>query len=47
MLEAFYATERGSLEDVTIDGDLDYMQDLVWLDTLPVSGRAAMDYGCL
>ncbi len=29
MLEAFYATERGSLEDVTINGDFDLHQDLV------------------
>ncbi len=37
MLEAFYATERGSLEDVTINGDFDLHKDLVWLDLIAPS----------
>ncbi len=37
MLEAFYATERGSLEDVTINGDFDLHKDLVWLDLIASS----------
>lgn len=32
MLEAFYATERGSLEDVTINGGFDLHPELVWID---------------
>lgn len=32
MLEAFYATERGSLEDVTINGGFDLHSDWVWID---------------
>ena len=32
MLEAFYATERGSLEDVTINGGFDLHPELVWVD---------------
>ena len=31
MLEAFYATERGSLEDATINGGFDLHPDLVWI----------------
>ncbi|MCH4246630.1 CorA family divalent cation transporter [Acinetobacter populi] len=34
MLEAFYATERGSLEDVTINGGFDLHQDLAWIDLI-------------
>ncbi len=34
MLEAFYATERGSLEDVTINGGFDLHSDLVWVDLI-------------
>ena len=37
MLEAFYATERGSLEDITINGDFDLQPDLVWLDLIAPS----------
>ena len=37
MLEAFYATERGSLEDITINGDFDLHPDLVWLDLIAPS----------
>lgn len=37
MLEAFYATERGSLEDVTINGDFDLGQDLCWIDLIAPS----------
>lgn len=37
MLEAFYATERGSLEDATINGDFDLHQDLVWVDLIAPS----------
>ena len=37
MLEAFYATERGSLEDATINGDFDLHPDLVWLDLIAPS----------
>ncbi len=48
MLEAFYATERGSLEDITINGDFDLHPDLVWLDLIaPSQRRAAMDSRCL
>lgn len=34
MLEAFYATERGSLEDTTINGGFDLQPDLVWIDLI-------------
>lgn len=34
MLEAFYATERGSLEDLTINGGFDLASDLVWVDLI-------------
>ncbi|MDO4223799.1 MAG: magnesium and cobalt transport protein CorA [Acinetobacter sp.] len=34
MLEAFYATERGSLEDLTINGDFDLNNDLTWIDLI-------------
>jgi magnesium transporter len=37
MLEAFYATERGSLEDSTINGGFDLHQDLVWIDLIAPS----------
>lgn len=37
MLEAFYATERGSLEDITINGDFDLSQDLCWIDLIAPS----------
>ena len=37
MLEAFYATERGSLEDATINGDFDLQPDLVWVDLIAPS----------
>ncbi|MFD1438079.1 magnesium and cobalt transport protein CorA [Acinetobacter sp. ANC 5380] len=37
MLEAFYATERGSLEDATINGGFDLHQDLVWIDLIAPS----------
>ncbi|OTG87998.1 magnesium transporter CorA [Acinetobacter sp. ANC 4558] len=37
MLEAFYATERGSLEDTTINGGFDLHQDLVWIDLIAPS----------
>ena len=37
MLEAFYATERGSLEDATINGGFDLNQDLVWIDLIAPS----------
>ncbi|WOE31144.1 MULTISPECIES: CorA family divalent cation transporter [unclassified Acinetobacter] len=37
MLEAFYATERGSLEDATINGGFDLQQDLVWIDLIAPS----------
>ncbi|AOA57241.1 CorA family divalent cation transporter [Acinetobacter larvae] len=34
MLEAFYATERGSLEDITINGGFDLHPELVWVDLI-------------
>lgn len=34
MLEAFYATERGSLEDMTINGDFDLTADVTWIDLI-------------
>ena len=34
MLEAFCPTERGSLEDVTINGGFDLHSDLVWVDLI-------------
>lgn len=34
MLEAFYATERGSLEDMTINGDFDLTTDVTWIDLI-------------
>ncbi len=34
MLEAFYATERGSLEDSTINGGFDLHPDCVWVDLI-------------
>lgn len=34
MLEAFYATERGSLEDLTINGGFDLASDIVWVDLI-------------
>lgn len=34
MLEAFFATERGSLEDITINGGFDLQSDLVWIDLI-------------
>ena len=34
MLEAFYATERGSLADATINGSFDLHADLVWVDLI-------------
>ena len=37
MLEAFYATERGSLEDATINGSFDLHPDLVWIDLIAPS----------
>lgn len=37
MLEAFYATERGSLEDATINGGFDLHPELVWLDLIAPS----------
>lgn len=37
MLEAFYATERGSLEDSTINGGFDLHPDLVWIDLIAPS----------
>jgi len=37
MLEAFYATERGSLEDATINGDFDLHPELVWIDLIAPS----------
>ena len=37
MLEAFYATERGSLEDATVNGDFDLHTDLVWIDLIAPS----------
>lgn len=37
MLEAFYATERGSLEDATINGSFDLHPELVWIDLIAPS----------
>lgn len=37
MLEAFYATDRGSLEDATINGGFDLHSDLVWVDLIAPS----------
>lgn len=37
MLEAFYATERGSLEDATINGSFDMHPELVWIDLIAPS----------
>ncbi|MEB3754676.1 CorA family divalent cation transporter [Acinetobacter sp. MD2(2019)] len=37
MLEAFYATERGSLEDAAINGGFDLHPELVWLDLIAPS----------
>lgn len=37
MLEAFYATERGSLEDATINGGFDLHPELVWIDLISPS----------
>ncbi|KAF5297518.1 hypothetical protein FQR65_LT19714 [Abscondita terminalis] len=37
MLEAFYATERGSLEDATINGGFDLHPELVWVDLIAPS----------
>ena len=37
MLEAFYATERGSLEDAAINGGFDLYPELVWLDLIAPS----------
>ena len=37
MLEAFHPTERGSLEDATINGGFDLHQDLVWIDLIAPS----------
>lgn len=34
MLEAFYATDRGSLEDDTINGGFDLHPELVWIDLI-------------
>lgn len=34
MLEAFFATERGSLQDVTVRGSFDLDQELVWIDLI-------------
>lgn len=34
MLEAFFATERGSLEDSTVNGSFDLHQDLTWIDLI-------------
>jgi len=34
MLEAFYATDRGSLEDETINGGFDLRPELVWIDLI-------------
>ena len=34
MLEAFYATDRGSLEDETINGGFDLHPELVWIDLI-------------
>lgn len=37
MLEAFYATERGSLEDAIINGGFDLHPELVWVDLIAPS----------
>lgn len=37
MLEAFYTTERGSLEDATINGGFDLHPELVWIDLIAPS----------
>lgn len=37
MLEAFYATERGNLQDATINGSFDLDQDKVWIDLISPS----------
>lgn len=37
MLEAFYATERGSLEDATVNGGFDLHPELVWIDLIAPS----------
>ena len=37
MLEAFYPTERGSLEDATINGGFDLHPELVWIDLIAPS----------
>ena len=37
MLEAFYPTERGSLEDATINGGFDLDPELVWVDLIAPS----------
>lgn len=37
MLEAFYATERGSLEDSTVNGGFDLHSDIVWIDLIAPS----------
>ncbi|WP_026472315.1 CorA family divalent cation transporter [Alkanindiges illinoisensis] len=34
MLEAFFATERGSLQDTTVRGGFDLEQELVWIDLI-------------
>ena len=34
MLEAFFATERGSLQDTTVRGSFDLEQELVWIDLI-------------
>ncbi len=39
MLEAFYATERGSLEDATINGGFDLHPELVWVDLIAPSSE--------
>lgn len=34
MLEAFFATERGSLQDTTVRGSFDLEKELVWIDLI-------------
>lgn len=37
MLEAFFATERGSLQDATVRGGFDLHQEVVWVDLIAPS----------
>ncbi|TXJ06887.1 MAG: magnesium and cobalt transport protein CorA [Acinetobacter sp.] len=39
MLEAFYTTERGSLEDSTINGGFDLHPECVWVDLISPTGE--------